>query len=49
MGGVLGNITCIREGLKTRLAEGFPALQVLSPKHSAAWGAADLARELYLG
>lgn len=49
MGGVLGNITCIREGLKARLAEGLPALQVLSPKHSAAWGAADLARELYLG
>lgn len=47
-GGVLSNISALREALEIRLHKKYPLLRVISPLHDAAWGAADLAREAYL-
>lgn len=47
-GGVLENIPAIAEAVKERLTHSYPDLNLIRPQHSAAWGAADLAREKYL-
>ncbi|NLC32572.1 MAG: ATPase [Clostridiales bacterium] len=47
-GGVLENIPAIREEIQRILNSKYPTLDIIKPRHSAAWGAADLARESYL-
>lgn len=48
MGSILQHVEPIRAGVEKSLAEGFPALSVITPRRDAAWGAAELARERYL-
>lgn len=47
-GGILNNIPPIRARLTGLLAEACPLLNVIHPRQDAAWGAAELAGELYL-
>ncbi len=48
-GGVLLHTPALQQAVKQILRQSFPELQVISPRRDAAWGAADLAREHYLG
>ncbi len=48
-GGVLLHTPALQQAVKRILRQSFPALQVIAPRRDAAWGAADLARERYLG
>lgn len=48
MGGVLDNFQNLRDGVSARLQAACPGLSIIRPRRSAAWGAADLARERYL-
>lgn len=47
-GGVLENIPAAAHALKQTLHHAYPDLKIIKAKQSAAWGAADLAREAYL-
>lgn len=48
MGGVLENLPALRAAVEAGLNREFPGLQVIAPRHSAAYGAAQLALERYL-
>ena len=47
-GGVLQNIPAVAEAVKERITHSYTDMNIIRPQHSAAWGAADLAREKYL-
>lgn len=47
-GGVLTHHEAIRDRLRGHLTDKYPKLSIIRPRHSAAWGAADYARETFL-
>ena len=47
-GGIMENIPAVSETVRQLLSETYPKLKMIKPRQSAAWGAADMARETYL-
>ncbi|NLA53876.1 MAG: ATPase, partial [Clostridiales bacterium] len=47
-GGIMENIPAVTEAVRQLLSETYPKLEMIKPRQSAAWGAADMARETYL-
>lgn len=47
-GGIMENIPAVTEAVRRLLSETYPKLEIIKPRQSAAWGAADIARETYL-
>ena len=47
-GGIMENIPAVTGAVKQLINSTYPNLKLIKPKHNAAWGAADMAREAYL-